>query len=290
MGKIFISSKIINVGLSDNKEVIMWGAIIGDIIGSRFEFCNHKSKEFKLFTTRNCFTDDTVMTLAVAKTLAECGDADDEVLRANTVHNMCEIGRNYPDAGWGLHFGMWLLSENPEPYGSYGNGAAMRISPVGDFARSESEVKRLSRIITGVSHDHPEGFKGAECAAMCVYLARNGATKIEIARRVCEEYYAEINSMSCAELLPSYAFDVSCQGSVPQAIVCFLEGGDFEDVLRNAVSIGGDSDTIAAIAGGIAEAYFGIPDDILRVAKLYLPEELLSVAEFCVSHMSAHRW
>ena len=185
----------------------------------------------------------------------------------------------YPDAGWGFSFAKWLKAENPQPYQSFGNGAAMRVSPVGEYARSEEEAKRLSRIVTAVSHDHPEGLKGAECVAMCVYLAKNGAGKEQIFQRIKEEYYPEIASLSCENLSKVYTFDESCRGTVPQALTCFFEGKDFEDTIRNAISIGGDSDTVAAIAGGVAEAFFGIPTALIDVAKLYLDDDLLQLAE-----------
>lgn len=257
----------------------MWGAIIGDIVGSRFEHNNCRSKDFMLFTARNRFTDDTLMTLAVAKALCRCGRGSDEELRAETVRCMRIVGTKYPNAGWGMHFARWLRSEDPQPYNSYGNGAAMRISPVGEYARSAEEVKRLSRIVTGVSHNHPEGLKGAECVAMCVYLAGNGAGKDEIRKLVAAEYYPEITALSIKVLSKTYTFNESCQGTVPQAIACFLEGEDFEDTIRNAVSIGGDSDTVAAIAGSIAGPFFGIPEDMIEMAKIYLDDDLVLLAE-----------
>lgn len=257
----------------------MWGAIIGDIVGSRFEHNNCRSKDFMLFTARNRFTDDTLMTLAVAKALCRCGRGSDEELRAETVRCMRIVGTKYPNAGWGMHFARWLRSEDPQPYNSYGNGAAMRISSVGEYARSAEEVKRLSRIVTGVSHNHPEGLKGAECVAMCVYLAVNGASKDEIRRLVAAEYYPEITALSIKVLSKTYTFNESCQGTVPQAIACFLEGEDFEDTIRNAVSIGGDSDTVAAIAGSIAGPFFGIPEDMIEMAKIYLDDDLVLLAE-----------
>ena len=192
---------------------------------------------------------------------------------------MRRVGAKYPDAGWGSSFAQWLKAENPQPYQSFGNGAAMRVSPVGEYARSEEEVRRLSKIVTNVSHNHPEGIKGAECFAMCVYLAKNGARKEQIFQRVKEEYYPEIVLLSCEELSKVYTFDESCQGTVPQALTCFFEGEDFEDTIRNAISIGGDSDTVAAIAGGVAEAFFGIPTALIDVAKLYLDDDLLQLAE-----------
>lgn len=263
----------------------MWGAIIGDIVGSRFEHKNYRKKDFMLFTAENRFTDDSLMTLAVAKALCRCGRGTEEELRGEVIRCMRIMGSKYPDAGWGFHFARWLHSDDPQPYNSYGNGAAMRVSPVGAYARSEEEVKRLSGIVTGVSHNHPEGLKGAECVAMCVYLANNGAGKNDIYRRVATEYYPQITALSCGELSKNYTFDVSCQGSVPQAIACFLSGKNFEDTLRYAVSIGGDSDTIAAIAGGIAGVYFGIPEDVIEMAKIYLDDDLVLLAENIERHM-----
>ena len=257
----------------------MWGAIIGDIVGSRFEHKNCRSKDFMLFTAQNRFTDDTLMTLAVAKSLCGCGRRGDRVLRSEVIRCMRIMGAKYPDAGWGANFSRWLRSEDPQPYFSYGNGAAMRVSPVGEYARSAEEVKRLSRIVTGVSHNHPEGLKGAECIAMCVYLANNGVSKGDILKTVAAEYYPEISNLSVKELSKTYMFDESCQGTVPQAITCFLEGENFEDTIRNAISIGGDSDTVAAIAGSIAEAYFGIPEDMIEMAKIYLDDDLVLLAE-----------
>ncbi len=264
---------------SDKVRSAVWGAVIGDIVGSRFEHANHRSKDFELFGKESRFTDDTAATLAVAEAIEEAGGGSDDELRRAAVRRLCETGRKYPYAGWGGMFYEWFNSDDPQPYDSFGNGAAMRISSVGVYAASEEEVKRLSRIVTGVSHSHPEGLKGAECVALCVYLARTGADKEEIFRRVRKEYYPEIADISCAELSENYFFDVTCQGSVPQAIRCFYEGTDYEDTIRNAVSVGGDSDTIAAVAGGIAGAYYGVPQRFIAVAALYLPDDLRAVAE-----------
>ena len=257
----------------------MWGAIIGDIVGSRFEHRNYRKKDFALFSVHSFFTDDTLMTLAVAKALCNRGRAQDIALYNETIRCMRRVGAKYPDAGWGSSFAQWLKAENPQPYQSFGNGAAMRVSPVGEYARSEEEVGRLSKIVTNVSHNHPEGIKGAECVAMCVYLAKNGARKEQIFQRVKEEYYPEIVLLSCEELSKVYNSEIARQGTVPQALTCFFEGEDFEDTIRNAISIGGDSDTVAAIAGGVAEAFFGIPTALIDVAKLYLDDDLLQLAE-----------
>ena len=218
------------------------------------------------------------MTLAVAEALLNAGHSDDSALRAETIRCMQAMGEKYPHAGWGDSFARWLREKDPKPYQSFGNGAAMRVSPIGEYARSEEEVNRLSRIITGVSHDHPEGLKGAECVAMCVYLAKNGAAKEEIFARA-KGYYPEIGSYSREQLSKTYRFDAGCPGSVPQALTCFFEGKDFEDTIRNAIYIGGDSDTIAAIAGGVAEAFFGIPQADISMAKRYLDDDLLKTAE-----------
>ena len=252
----------------------MWGAIFGDIVGSRFEWDNHRDKNFELFEEDCSFTDDSVMTIAVAKSLAECGEQGGAALREAVIRNMQQMGRKYWDAGYGGMFARWLESDEPEPYNSFGNGAAMRISPVGDFARSEEEVKRLSRIVTEVTHNHPEGIKGAECVAMCIFLAKQGHSKEQIFERVKKDYYPQIGSYTCAELSKTNLFDETCQGSVPQALTCFFEGKDFEDTIRNAISIGGDSDTIAAIAGGIAEAFFGMEERFMEAIKSFLSRDL----------------
>jgi len=268
----------------------MIGAIIGDIVGSRFEFNNHKSKDFELFTDACFVTDDSIMTLAVAKALHETDKVVSEGqqstrrdaeyldrLSENTIVAMQEIGRNYPDCGYGGSFGRWIFSKNPKPYGSYGNGAAMRISPVGVIAESVDEVKLLSRAVTAISHNHVEGLKGAEATAMAIYLARTGHSKDEIREYILDNYY-EID-FTLDEIRASYRFDVTCQGTVPQAIQAFLEADSFEDAIRNAISIGGDSDTLAAITGSIAEAYYGVPDALVERALGYLDDWLLGIYE-----------
>lgn len=252
----------------------MLGAIIGDIVGSRFEWHNRKSKDFELFTEQCRFTDDTAMTVAIAKALLEC-DGKFDYLSDRVVGGMQDIGRRYLNCGFGQSFWLWLHKENPKPYGSYGNGAAMRISPVSYVARSEGECIAIADAVTQVTHNHPEGMKGARAAALTVWDARNGATKQMIRKVVEDQYY--ILDFTIDEIRPKYRFDVSCQGSVPQAIKAFLESEGFEDTIRLAVSIGGDSDTIAAIAGGIAEAYYGIPYKLWERAMDYLPQEFLDI-------------
>lgn len=266
----------------------MIGAIIGDIVGSRFEFNNHRSKDFELFG-EGCFaTDDSIMTLAVAKAILEtekivergagqyeAAQLFNNLLSDLTVKYMQEIGRKYPDCGYGGVFGKWIFSDEPQPYNSFGNGAAMRISPVGFFARDEFEIAGLSKAVTSVTHDHEEGLKGAEAAALAVYLARTGSLKEEIKNAIESDYYQL--DFTIDEIRDSYQFNETCRETVPQAIQCFLESVSFEDAIRIAISLGGDSDTIAAITGAIAEAYYGVPEIIRQQALRYLDDELLSI-------------
>ena len=254
----------------------MLGASIGDIAGSRFEWDNIKVKEFEFFSRWTSFTDDTVMTVAVAKALLE-SRPNYQNLSENVIKYMQEFGCKYTHRGYGSHFGQWLHTPNPQPYNSWGNGAAMRVSACGFIGKDMDEVKELSRIVTEVSHNHPEGLKGAEAVATAIYLARTGHSK-EAIRGFVEKYYYNLD-FTLDEIRPSYHFDVSCQGSVPQAIEAFLEADTFEDAIRNAISIGGDSDTIAAITGGIAEAYFGIPEEMKIKAKTYMDEDMIKIID-----------
>ena len=256
----------------------MLGAIIGDVVGSRFEFHNRLSKDFAFFHPDCRFTDDTVMTCAVAQALMD-SRPDFSDLSEKTVAAMQRIGQEFPDCGYGARFIHWMFSDHPEPYNSCGNGSAMRVSPVGFAARDVEEAKRLSAAVTCVSHNHPEGMKGAEATAVAIVMARQGRTKEEI-RTAMEEYYdlgTTVDQYRTEWL--GHGKEI-CQVSVPQALVCFFEGTDYEDVIRNCISIGGDSDTIAAIAGGIAEAYYGIPEEITDKIRDYLPSDL---AEICRS-------
>ena len=259
---------------SKKEDESMLGAIIGDIVGSRFEFHNRRNKGFDLFAPRCRSTDDSIMTLAVAQALMEAGE-NAEALPGCAVRWMQELGREYPHCGFGGMFRTWIHTDDPQPYGSYGNGAAMRVSPVGFYAGSEDEVRRLSHAVTAVSHDHPEGLKGAEATAMAIYLARTGMDKAQIRERIERDYYRI--DFTLDEIRPTYQFNETCQNSVPQALEAFFESESFEDAIRNAVSIGGDSDTIAAIAGGIAEAYYGIPEEIARRAEHFVPRALLDI-------------
>jgi len=252
----------------------MLGAIIGDIIGSRYEWKNNKSKTFDLFTYRCKVTDDSIMSLAIAKAIVACNKNYDQ-LGKMAIKYMQEVGIHYPDCGYGGHFHKWIFAKNPQPYNSWGNGAAMRVSACGFAAQSTEEVIMLSRAVTEVTHNHPEGIKGAEATAIAVYMARTGSSIIEIRDYIDKHYYPM--NFTLDSIRESYHFDVSCQGSVPQAIMAFLESTSFEDAIRNAISIGGDSDTIAAICGGIAEAYYGIPADIRKHALTFLDQRLLDI-------------
>ena len=252
----------------------MLGAIIGDIVGSRFEWNNHRSKDFEFLTYRCKVTDDSIMSLAIAKSILVCNGKYSNLGKI-AIQNMQEIGRLYPDSGYGGNFGQWLYSEQPKPYNSYGNGAAMRVSACGYAASSYEEALTLSRRITEVTHNHPEGIKGAEATAAVIWLARQGENILEI-RDFIDQHYYPMN-FTLDSIRNSYEFDVSCQGTVPQAIMAFLESTGFEDSIRNAISIGGDSDTLAAITGSIAEAYYGIPADIRKHALTFLDERLLKI-------------
>ena len=256
----------------------MLGAIIGDIVGSRFEWNNIKTKDFDFLTYECELTDDSVMTLAVAKAILEA-ENDTKKLGSLTVKYMREVGRKYPNCGYGGMFGQWIVSDSMGSYNSFGNGAAMRVSACGFAAKNLEEAKLLSRIVTEVTHNHPEGIKGAEATAVCIVLAREGKNIFEI-RDYVKKYYYSLN-FTLDGIRSTYSFDVTCQGTVPQAIMAFLESTSFEDAIRNAISIGGDSDTLAAITGGIAEAYYGVPTEIRKHALTFLDKRFLKIlAEF----------
>jgi len=253
----------------------MLGAIIGDIVGSRFEWNNIKSKDFEFFTEECEPTDDSIMSLAVCKALLDF-NGDYFKLSEDAVKYMHEIGREYPHCGYGGRFYHWMFSdEDAKPYNSFGNGSAMRVSGCGFAANSIEQAMLLSNAVTRVSHDHPEGLKGAEAVAVAIYLARTGATIPEIREHI-NKYYYKLD-FTLDEIRDSYGFYEICQKSTPQAIEAFLESTSYEDAIRNAISIGGDSDTIAAMAGGIAEAYYGIPADIREKAMTYLDRRLANV-------------
>lgn len=252
----------------------MLGAIIGDIVGSRFEWDNYKSKDFDFFTSE-CFpTDDSIMTLALAQSLL-ISRLDYSDLSEKAVECMQTIGRNYPSCGYGGSFWHWMFSDNPKPYNSYGNGAAMRVSAAGFVANSLEEAKMLSKKITEVTHNHPEGLKGAEATVVAIYMARTGSSIVEVRDYIDKNYYPM--NFTLNGIRDSYKFNETCQETVPQALMAFFESTGFEDAIRNAISIGGDSDTLAAICGGIAEAYYGVPTDIRKQALTFLDDRLLQL-------------
>ena len=239
----------------------MLGTIIGDTIGSVYEFNNIRTKKFPLFNGRNFLTDDSIMTLAVAEIIQNNWDDDKDKI----IDTLKKWGRAYPNRGYGGMFYKWLFTDLRESYRSYGNGAAMRISPVGWYARDEEEVRKISKAITEVTHSHPEGIKGAEVTAMCIYYARKGKDK-DFIRKYVEKYY-NLN-FDYDELVKGYEFNETCQNTVPQAIFCFLISNSFEDCIRTTISIGGDCDTTAAISCAIAEAYYkDIDENIINEFK-----------------------
>lgn len=245
----------------------MIGAIIGDIVGSIYEWNNIKTKEFQLFSPECTFTDDTVMTLAIAEGLMNGGSTED------FIGAMKKFGHMYPNAGYGMRFGSWLFSEDIHPYNSWGNGSAMRVSPVAWAFDTLLEVEKYAEISAAVTHNHPEGIKGAQATATAIFLARKGKTKDEIKTYIESKYGYDL-SRTLNEIRPNYHFNESCQETVPEAIIAFLESTDFEDAIRNAISLGGDSDTLTAITGSIAEAAYGIPEEIKENALSILDEYL----------------
>ena len=255
----------------------MYGAVLGDIIGSPYEFDRgDKTKDFPLFSRRSHFTDDSVMTIAVAQALMETKFLPEEKVKAALVRSMQAWGREYPHAGYGGNFRLWLAERHPKPYGSYGNGSAMRVSAVGWLYDSLEETREKARWTAEVTHNHPEGIKGAEATAAAIYLARTGSDKDGIRSYIIKEFGYDL-SRTCNEIRPSYRHVESCQGTVPEAITAFLEGTDFEDVIRTAVSLGGDCDTLTCIAGGIAEAFYGVPDPLIEACLERLPDDMQSV-------------
>ena len=255
----------------------MYGAILGDIIGSPYEFDRgKKTKVFPLFSERSEYTDDTVMTVAVAEAFMDSLGQDEETIRKTMVFSMQKWGRRYPDAGYGNMFYGWLRKKYPQPYGSYGNGSAMRVSSAGWLFDTLEETRKMARLSASVTHDHPEGLKGAEATASAIYMARTGKSKDEIREYIIREFGYDL-SRTCDEIRPGYYHQESCQKTVPEAITAFLEGTDFEDVIRTAVSLGGDCDTLTCIAGGIAEAFYGVPPELKSSCETLIPEDMRNV-------------
>ena len=255
----------------------MIGAILGDMIGAPYEFdMGNKSKDFPLFIERSHYTDDSVMTIAVAEALMYTIGKTDNEIRTALVTSMQKWGHIYPYAGYGTMFKNWLRENNPEPYGSYGNGSAMRVSSAGWLYDTLEETRHIAQLTAEVTHNHPEGIKGAEAIASAIFLARTGSTKEEIKEYIIREFGYDL-SRTCDEIRPEYYHIESCQETVPEAVTAFLEGNDFEDVIRTAVSLGGDCDTLTCIAGGMAEAFYGVPADIAEEGRKRLLEDMLAV-------------
>ena len=262
----------------------MYGAILGDIIGSVYEFDRSpKVKEFPLFSEASKFTDDTVMTIAVAAALTDrdawggfVDQRSDEEIKSSLISSMKKWGHEYPWAGYGQRFFQWLASDSIEPYNSWGNGSAMRVSSVGWLYDTLDETRKIARLTAEVTHNHPEGIKGAEATASAIFLARTGASKEEIKKYIISKFNYDL-SRTCDEIRPDYRHIESCQKTVPEAITAFLEGESFEDVIRTAVSLGGDCDTLTCIAGGIAEAFYGVPDELKYECLERIPDEVGNV-------------
>ena len=254
----------------------MYGAILGDIIGSPYEFDQgRKTKDFPLFSRNSTFTDDTVMTLAVAEAFLT-RDKTAENIRQQLIRSMQRLGRVYPHAGYGGMFRHWLAMKNPQPYGSYGNGSAMRVSPVAWLFDDLDTVRAMARLSAEVTHNHPEGIKGAEATAAAIFLGRTGSTKAEIRDYIQENFHYDL-SRACDEIRLGYRHVESCQETVPEAITAFLEGTSFEDVIRTAVSLGGDCDTLTCIAGSIAEGFYGVPEELKQECCQRLPQPLRNI-------------
>lgn len=266
----------------------MYGAILGDIIGSPYEFdMGDKTKDFPLFSEDSYFTDDTVMTIAVAEAFMDAPD-DENAVRQRLVQSMQKWGHRYPGAGYGVRFSSWLDSKNPQPYNSWGNGSAMRVSAVAWLYDDLDTVRHMARLSAEVTHNHPEGIKGAEATAAAIFLARTGHSKAEIKAYIENEFSYDL-SRTCDEIRPAYHHVESCQETVPEAITAFLEGDSFEDAIRTAVSLGGDCDTLTAIAGSIAEGFYGVPAALKSQCRARLPRTLLEVLERFDDHLARSR-
>ena len=266
----------------------MYGAILGDIIGSPYEFdMGDKTKDFPLFSEDSYFTDDTVMTIAVAEAFMDAPD-DENAVRQRLVQSMQKWGHHYPGAGYGVRFSSWLDSKNPQPYNSWGNGSAMRVSAVAWLYDDLDTVRHMARLSAEVTHNHPEGIKGAEATAAAIFLARTGHSKAEIKAYIENKFSYDL-SRTCDEIRPAYHHVESCQETVPEAITAFLEGDSFEDVIRTAVSLGGDCDTLTAIAGSIAEGFYGVPAALKSQCRARLPRTLLEVLERFDDHLARSR-
>ena len=258
----------------------MIGAIIGDIAGSRFEFDRgRKTREFEFFTNRCRFTDDTVMSLAIAEALMNVDEnAGEEEVKKNVISMMKKWGKRYPNAGYGARFIHWVLTDDPEPYGSYGNGSGMRVSAVGWLYDTIERTREVARWTAEVTHNHPEGVKGAESVAAAIFLARTGASKKEIRSYIETEFGYDL-SRTLDEIRPGYKHVEDCMRTMPEAFECFLEAESLEETIRNVMYIGGDTDTLGAISGAIAEAKWGVPIWMRECYIAYLDDEMMDVVE-----------
>lgn len=260
-------------------QTALYGAIIGDIIGSPYEgrFRVIKTKDFEFFSENCRFTDDTTMTIAVAEALLNVDrDAGEDTVKTSVVRSMQAWGRKYLNVGYSSSFTQWLLQENPKPYKKASNGSAMRVSSAGWLFDTIERTRQVARLTAEVSHNTPEGIRGAESIASAVFLARNSASKAEIKSYVEGEFGYDL-AQRLNDIRPIYYPVVRCDGSVPEALISFLESENFEDALRNAVSLGGDSDTLAAMAGSVAEAFYQIPADLIEEALKRLPDDMREV-------------
>ena len=261
---------------------MLYGAILGDMVGAPFEFDRGgKTKDFKMFTKDSHFTDDTVMTVAIAEALLSVPPtAKEDKVKNAVVNSMLYWGRRYPKAGYGGAFGLWLASDKPQPYNSWGNGSAMRVSPVAWWADDLSRVIEVARWTAEVSHNHPEGVRGAVATATAIFLARKGESK-EYIRKYLEKRYFYGFDRTCDEIRPAYHHVESCQETVPEALTAFFEGETFEDVIRTAVSLGGDCDTLTCISGSVADAFYGVPKKMVKECQKRLTTDLLdAVTDF----------
>jgi ADP-ribosylglycohydrolase len=254
-----------------NVNNLILGAVSGDIIGSVYEFHNVKRKDFELFTPKTKFTDDSILTVATMEVLLSGGSTDDYIRLYQY------YGKKYPNRGWGNRFHYWIYAADPEPYGGLTNGSAMRASPIGWAFDTAEEVLAEAEKSASVSHNHPEGIKGAQAAALAVFYARNGVSKNDIKQNITDRFGYNLER-NCNQILEDYSYDDTCDGTVPEAVTAFLESTDYEDAIRLAISLGGDSDTLACITGGIAEAFYGnVPSQIAENVRSILPGELLNV-------------
>ncbi|MFZ1250087.1 MAG: ADP-ribosylglycohydrolase family protein [Candidatus Microsaccharimonas sp.] len=257
------------------------GAITGDIVGSVYEFDNIKTKDFPLFSLESEYTDDSILTIATMEALIMGGTASDFIASYQ------QYGKTHPSS-YGFRFSDWIVSDEPRPYGSFGNGSAMRVSPVAWFYSTLAEVEEAAKISASVTHNHPEGIKGAQATAAAIFMARSGSSKQEI-KKYIQNKYEYLLDFNLSEIRSSYDFDESCAGTVPPAIVAFLESINFEDSIRNAISIGGDSDTLAAITGSIAEAFYDDGNELLSNGLSFLSEELADTVIQFNNHLTMLR-